>query len=252
MKIFNGKLNIKAASTLFSAVIHLIIGFLFVIFYSLMAKDSGLIEVGFGEPGGGSGGWGEKDKNEIVANIPPQPQNAVQSQQEEPQSEDLPEVKAEDKSDEKISITSLKNKKEKTKTVSQPAPKIKSSGTNKEGKGIGDGTGTGSGIGDGNGNGIGSGLGDGFGIEWGGRVRKIYNYYVPPYPEGVSKEIDVKLRFSIMPDGSVGNVTVIKKADNRLEQVAIEALRQWHFEPLPKNSKQEQQITIITFPFRLN
>ncbi|MCS7054246.1 MAG: energy transducer TonB [Ignavibacterium sp.] len=93
----------------------------------------------------------------------------------------------------------------------------------------------------------------GFDIDWGGMgTRKIYSYILPEYPEGVQKEIDIKLRFSIKPDGTVGSVTLLTKADTRLEQAAINSLWQWRFEPLPQNAKQVNQTAIIVFPYRLN
>lgn len=92
----------------------------------------------------------------------------------------------------------------------------------------------------------------GFDIDFGGKgMRKIYSYKIPPYPQGVSKEIDVKLRFKIMPDGTVGSIFPLIKADTRLETVAINSLRQWRFEPLPKGQQQSPQTVVITFPFRL-
>lgn len=92
----------------------------------------------------------------------------------------------------------------------------------------------------------------GFDIDFGGKgMRKIYSYTLPPYPQGVSKEIDVKLRFTILPDGTVGKIFPLIKADNRLETVAINSLRQWRFEPLPKGQSQAGQTVVITFPFRL-
>ncbi len=252
MKVLPDKINIKNASTIFSILIHIFIGLSFFLFYSFMAKDSGLIEIKFGEPGGGSGGYGPMDKNVSMIALPPQfEKNIEQVPKDEKHAEDLPDLSSVNKNDEKISMSVSKNKKEKAKEPVVATEENKPAGMNKEGKGIGNGNGTGRGSGNGNGNGAGDGLGEGFGIDWGGRVRKIYNYNIPSYPAGVTKDIDVKLRFSIMPDGTVGNIAVIKKADNRLEQVAIEALRLWRFEPLPKNSKQEQQITIITFPFRI-
>ncbi len=94
--------------------------------------------------------------------------------------------------------------------------------------------------------------GFGFEIDFGGRgMRRIYSYSLPDYPEGVSKEIDVKLRFTIMPDGTVGKIFPLIKADARLELTAINSLRQWRFEPLPPNAKQIDQTVIITFPYRL-
>lgn len=99
----------------------------------------------------------------------------------------------------------------------------------------------------------GQGIGGfGFELDFGGKgIRKIYSYILPEYPEGVSKEIDVKLKFTILPDGTVGKIFPLIKADARLEMAAINSLRQWRFEPLPPNAKQVEQTAIITFPYRL-
>jgi protein TonB len=92
----------------------------------------------------------------------------------------------------------------------------------------------------------------GFELDFGGKgKRKIYSYSLPAYPPGVSKEIDVKLRFTILPDGTVGRIIPVRKADTRLEAAAMNSLRQWRFEALPENAKQVPQIVFITFPFRL-
>ncbi len=92
----------------------------------------------------------------------------------------------------------------------------------------------------------------GYDIDWGGQgQRKIYSYIIPPYPEGVDKEIDIRLKFSIMPDGTVGTIIPLIKADTRLENSAINALRQWRFEALAPSQKQVQQMAVIVFPYRL-
>jgi len=100
-------------------------------------------------------------------------------------------------------------------------------------------------------NGLGVG-GTGFDIEWGGNgKRKIYSYTLPEYPAGVNKEIDIKLRFSILPDGTVGTIFPLTKADTKLENASINSLRQWRFEPLPLRQKKTEQFAIIVFPYRL-
>jgi len=92
----------------------------------------------------------------------------------------------------------------------------------------------------------------GFDIEWGGNgKRKIYSYTLPAYPEGVNKEIDIRLRFSILPDGTVGTIFPLTKADTKLENAAINSLRQWRFEPLPLRQKKTEQFAVIVFPYRL-
>ena len=92
----------------------------------------------------------------------------------------------------------------------------------------------------------------GFKIDFGGKgIRKIYSYELPAYPPGVHKEIDVKLRFTILPDGTVTNIFPLIKADTRLEMAAINSLRNWRFEPLPPGKKKVLQTAVIVFPYRL-
>jgi len=92
----------------------------------------------------------------------------------------------------------------------------------------------------------------GYDIEWGGRgQRRIYSFSLPEYPEGVNKEIDIRLRFTILPDGTVGSIFPLIKADTQLEDAAIKSLRQWRFEPLPDAQNKTNQTAVIIFPYRL-
>lgn len=92
----------------------------------------------------------------------------------------------------------------------------------------------------------------GFDIDWGGKgTRKIYSFILPKYPEGVMKEVNIKLQFTILPDGTVGTIIPKIKADTRLENAAINSLRQWRFEALSPNQRQAEQTAIIVFPYRL-
>ncbi len=92
----------------------------------------------------------------------------------------------------------------------------------------------------------------GYDIEWGGRgQRRIYSFSLPEYPAGVNKEIDIRLRFTILPDGTVGNIFPLIKADTRLENAAMKSLRQWRFEPLAPGQKDVVQTAVIIFPYRL-
>ncbi|MBV6513478.1 MAG: hypothetical protein FMNOHCHN_03012 [Ignavibacteriaceae bacterium] len=97
-----------------------------------------------------------------------------------------------------------------------------------------------------------SGGSSGYDIDWGGMgQRKIYSFILPAYPEGVSKNIDIRIRFTILPDGTVGSIFLLAKADTRLENAAITSLRQWRFEPLPARQNQIIQTAVITFPYRV-
>ncbi|KAF0153086.1 MAG: TonB family protein [Ignavibacteria bacterium] len=246
------KLNIESTSALISIGLHTLILAVFFLLSAMSTYDD-LVEIRFGEPGGGSGGFGPMDKEYSMMDVGSTINQSVvnDKMEDEKQSVDVPEAaaKASDKDEEKV-FTSTEMP-ENVKPVKVSDVVRHTAGNNPDGRGIGSGRGTGSGIGDGRGSGFGDGLGDGFGIDWGGRIRKIYNYIIPKYPEGVYKEIDVKLRFSILPDGSVGKINVVKKADSKLEQVAIEALKLWRFEPLSGLQASNSQMVTITFPFRL-
>jgi outer membrane biosynthesis protein TonB len=94
--------------------------------------------------------------------------------------------------------------------------------------------------------------GFGFDIDWGGKgKRQIWSFPLPKYPAGVYKEIDIKIMFTIKPDGSVGSTKLLTKADTKLENAALNSLRQWRFEPLSSSYKQIEQTVVIVFPYRL-
>jgi protein TonB len=224
--------NIRNKSLLYSLIIHilLIIFFAFINF-SVGMEDEDYVTIGFGSgmSMGSAGPIGQDLKTE--RNQPKQEKlqqrNVEQKKVELPKSinpdkENL--ITEADKKKEKVNVNA-----EKVKPLNQDDSQTK--GTEQLGEGEG---------------------GFGFEIDFGGRgMRKIYSYSLPDYPEGVSKEIDVKLRFTIMPDGTVGKIFPLIKADARLELTAINSLRQWRFEPLPPNAKQIDQTVIITFPYRL-
>lgn len=92
----------------------------------------------------------------------------------------------------------------------------------------------------------------GYSFDWGGRgTRKILRWEKPKFPPGVQKEIDIKIKFIILPDGSVVSPIPLIKADTQLEDAAIQALKTWRFEPLRPNQIQFEQTVIITIPYRL-
>lgn len=94
--------------------------------------------------------------------------------------------------------------------------------------------------------------GSGFSIlDWGGQGgRRILSYTIPPYPDGVNKEADIKIRFSILPDGTVSKAIPLVKIEPTLEAVAVNALKKWRFEPLDDGQTFVQEVQIV-FPFRL-
>ena len=214
--------------------IHIVILLLFLFLnFNIEPPLEEYVTLGFGKFGKVStpGSPGKSEEKKPLINEPEkQKEKAVIKDKKV----ELPKTKTEDKNN---VVIAMDTKKEKEET---PPPKVKPLETESKSKSSGGET-----VGEGEGN-------FGFEIDFGGKgIRKLYNYPLPEYPQGVSKEIDVKLRFTIMPDGTVGKITPLIKADTRLETAAINSLRQWRFEPLPQNQKQLEQIAVIVFPYRL-
>jgi periplasmic protein TonB len=106
-----------------------------------------------------------------------------------------------------------------------------SGGGSGTGQGTGNGEGTGSGIGAGSGGGIGGGpYRPGSGIEPPKLVREVKaDYTEDARRHGVTG--DVILEIVVRSDGSVGNVRVMQGLGSGLDQRAVQAVRQWRFEP---------------------
>jgi TonB family protein len=100
------------------------------------------------------------------------------------------------------------------------------------------------GLGDrGSGRGAGLGLGD---VDWGGGGnRTVLKKTMPEYPPG-SLNTTVKLRFRVLPDGSVSAVWPVKRAGNPdVDRAAIRALQQWRFNKLDTDTEMEGTITFV-------
>jgi TonB family protein len=122
------------------------------------------------------------------------------------------------------------------------------SGNSSSNVGSPDGTVIGTGTGKtGFGPGAGEGLGD---IEWGGGGnRTVLFKKLPKYPPGVNTQAQIRIRFTVTADGTVRSMYPLQKGDPMLERSAMDALRQWRFNPLKSNT---EMYGIITFTFRLN
>lgn len=208
----------------FSLLIHLL---LLILFYFLQInldyEQSDLVEIDFGSGGlsTSSGASGTQLTDPNIKETPPEETKTIPTKTED-KKVDL--VKTKNTSDDKA-VLPIEKKKEDEKKSSKEL-----FGNKTEGEGS-----------------------MGYDIDWGGYgKRKIYSYNLPEYPSGVSKEVDIRLRFSILPDGSVGTIFPLTKADTKLENAAINSLRQWRFEPLRNNQKQVEQYAIIVFPYRLS
>lgn len=223
------KRKYKNTSYLISIVAHVLLTLLLMaVKFTIDHEPQEYVTVGFGS-------FGELSSSGVIPVVKEvkTENNVVKKEEKKPEEKkvDVPVVKNLD--EDNISVPPKEQKEEQPKQVIQKddAAGTKDKGRENAGEGIGK---------------------FGVDIDWGGKgTRKIYSYNIPPYPDGVAKEIDVKLRFTILADGTVGRIFPLIKADTRLETAAINSLRQWRFEPIPANQAQGQQTVIIIFPFRL-
>jgi TonB family protein len=129
------------------------------------------------------------------------------------------------------------------------------------GRGGGAGTGTGTGIGPGRGSGLGDGWGGGTG---GGAYRpgngvetpKLIREVKPQYTAQAMRakiQGEVLLECIVQPDGSVGNIRVVRSLDSAfgLDQEAIKAARQWRFAPGTKQGEPVPVLVTIAIAFTL-
>ena len=129
------------------------------------------------------------------------------------------------------------------------ASKDNSNGSNNSNTGNKTGSSNGTGLGE-KGSGAGKGLGYGD-IEWGGGGNRIVlQKKLPVYPPGVNTSAQIKIRFVVLPDGTVSpNMIPLQKGEPILEKAAMDALRQWRFNKLNDN---KEMSGIITFTFKLS
>ena len=117
-------------------------------------------------------------------------------------------------------------------------PSVPSQGS---GSGGGAGTGTGTGIGSGSGSGLGAGSGGGTGGGFyrpgnGVAMPAVISEVKPSYTaDAMRQKIQgvVMVEAVVMPDGGVGQVTVVRSLDPTfgLDQEAVKAVRRWRFRP---------------------
>ncbi|MBI1938931.1 MAG: energy transducer TonB [Ignavibacteriales bacterium] len=224
--------NPRNISYVISFALHILLLILFTfITFSAETEADDYVTIGFGS-GMSMGSPGPFGQDQLTEKNQPK-EEQLKEKNEEQKKVELPETKNKERDNVVVEADKKKKKEnveaEKVKPLNESLNRTK--GTEPEGDAEG---------------------GFGFEIDFGGKgMRKIYSYILPEYPEGVAKEIDVKLRFTILPDGTVGKIFPLIKADARLELAAINSLRQWRFEPLPVNAKQIEQTVIVTFPYRL-
>jgi TonB family protein len=226
---------IRNASYTISVIFHLILLLIFLLVtYNITYAPKEYVELSFGTSGnpGSSGAVGSQVQQIQETSVQEVKSKTLETKKEVKEVE-LPQAKntAEDNV-----IKPADKTKEKAQEIATENPEVSTAKNTQVGQGNkaeGDGS-------------------FGFDIDWGGKgKRKIYSYLLPEYPSGVYKEIDIRLRFTILPDGTVGTIQLLTKADTRLENAAISSLRNWRFEELSPNQRQGEQTAVIVFPYRL-
>lgn len=97
----------------------------------------------------------------------------------------------------------------------------------------------------------GSGSESPFEIEGKAAQRSILTKVIPQYPENLQQEAIVKIRFTVLPNGLVGEMIPIIKGNDLLERISLDAFKQWRFSPLPPNVAQIAEQGTITFKYFL-
>jgi protein TonB len=144
-------------------------------------------------------------------------------------------------------------------TLGLPTSKIAGPASN----GIGSNAGIGAGAGGGVGSGIGAGVGPGSGGGFGGGVYRIGGSVSPPrvlyQPDPEYTEEARKAKYQgvcviwliVGPDGHPRDVRVARTLGMGLDQKAIEAVRQWKFDPAKKDGKPVAVQLNVEVNFRL-
>lgn len=97
--------------------------------------------------------------------------------------------------------------------------------------------------------GDGKGSGEGWGLQWGGGGNRGVLYKrLPTYPAGATAT-QIKVRFRVSPEGTVGQMNFVTKGDPQLEYEVTKALKMWKFNKI--NDERDME-GIITFSFRAN
>ena len=78
--------------------------------------------------------------------------------------------------------------------------------------------------------------------------RTIMKQIIPEYPENFQQNARVKIKFEVSQDGSVHNMLIVEKSEPVLEEISLNALKQWKFNSLTTDIT---QIGFITFVFQL-
>ena len=88
-------------------------------------------------------------------------------------------------------------------------------------------------------------------ISWEGVVRDVLYDPLPEYPPGLDQEARIRIRITVLPNGTVGDLIPLQKADATLESETIKTLKLWKLSALKPTDPQVNQTAVITFRFVL-
>ncbi len=143
--------------------------------------------------------------------------------------------------------------------LGDPLSKIMGPPSNGTGSGAGIGSGSGGGVGSGNGPGVGPGHGGGYGggayrVGGGVSAPKVVYDPDPEYSEEARKakyQGTVVLWLVVAPDGKPQQIRVQRSLGMGLDEKAVEAVRQWRFEPAKKDGQPVPVMINVEVNFRL-
>src|ERR1051325_5264132 len=188
--------------------------------------------------GGGGGGGGNQQKEPIKKAELPGKEKITVPVEKPPELKPLPEVKPPEEEKVNIPAVTMSAATETSAGAIESKEDTTSQGTGTQGgAGTGNGTGIGSGQGSGLGDGIGGGTGGGVyrpgnGVDSRRRLRGVRPNYTAEAMRAKVQGV-VRLEGVVLPDGSVGDVKVIRSLDQvfGLDQEAIKAAKQFRFVP---------------------
>jgi outer membrane biosynthesis protein TonB len=88
-------------------------------------------------------------------------------------------------------------------------------------------------------------------ISWEGVVREILYDPLPQYPEGLDQEAHIRIKITVLPNGTIGDLMPLQKANATLESVTMKTLKLWRLSPLKPTDPQMNQTAVISFRFVL-
>lgn len=81
--------------------------------------------------------------------------------------------------------------------------------------------------------------------------RKIIHFKKPEYPENENENTQVKLEIEANPNGTIKSISIVKTGGLSFDNSAMEAVREWRFQPLAPGVKQSIQSGIVTIYFEI-